>query len=326
MLEGLDGIDWAAFEHAYGPATDVPDLLRQLSLGAPDLQLRHKLFGNLHHQCSVWPASAQAVPFLVEILVEKRDDAELQQFLLGYLTALAIGFDHFPRRMNVDEHFAAEEEEDSRLAGWGLACYRAVEAQLASILPFIHSESDEVATEALSLVSEFPEQAGRILPEVRKVVARGGQRGAWAAVAIALLAPADSQTVAAFLFEKEETSALAACAAAIGTSGLPDDDAVGRLAGRSGGAEACFTLLLTRDSAGVIEALGRLLRRAPEARLVRAILTVLFSPHPSVRRSQKRALELIRDHGPFPESAPWLAERGLPETRAGLARILMSSD
>jgi hypothetical protein len=269
MLEGLDNVDWAAFEHAYGPATDVPELLRQLSRGAPDQELRHILFGNLHHQCSVWPASAKAIPFLVEILVEKRDDLELQQFLLGYLTALAIGFDHFPKRMNVDEHFAAEEEDDEQFAAWGLACYRAVEAQLASILPFVHSESDEVATEALYLVAEFPEQAERILPEVRSVVARGGQRGAWAAVTIALLAPPDSETVPAFLFDDGETSALAACAAVIGTRGLPADDVVGRLVGRQGGAEACFSLLLSRDYPGVIEALRRLLQRNPDARMVK---------------------------------------------------------
>lgn len=324
MLEGLDSVDWAAFEHAYGPATDVPDLLRQLSRGAPDRQLRHTLFGSLHHQCSVWPASAKAVPFLVEILVEKRDDLELQQFLLGYLTALAIGFDHFPKRMKVEEHFAADEEDDKPFAAWGLACYRAVEAQLGSILPFVHSECDEIATEALSLVAEFPEQAERTLPELRKVVTRGGQRGAWAQVAIALVAPPDTETVPAFLFESEETSALAACAAVIGTSGLPSDEVVGQLVGRLGGAEACLSVLLARDFPGVIEALGRLLQRNREARLARGILSALFSAQANARPSppQRRGLELIRDHAPFPQCAPWLAERGLPQTRQALAQLL----
>ncbi|MFD6972092.1 hypothetical protein [Streptomyces sp. NPDC059949] len=28
MPDGIDGIDWAALEDAYGPADDVPDLLR----------------------------------------------------------------------------------------------------------------------------------------------------------------------------------------------------------------------------------------------------------------------------------------------------------
>lgn len=33
MLEGLDAIDWTSLEHAYGDASDVPDLLRDLAEG-----------------------------------------------------------------------------------------------------------------------------------------------------------------------------------------------------------------------------------------------------------------------------------------------------
>jgi hypothetical protein len=35
VLIGLDAVDWAALEHADGPATDVPDLLRDLSRADP---------------------------------------------------------------------------------------------------------------------------------------------------------------------------------------------------------------------------------------------------------------------------------------------------
>jgi hypothetical protein len=31
MLEGLDAINWQQLTHAYGPATDVPDLIRKLT-------------------------------------------------------------------------------------------------------------------------------------------------------------------------------------------------------------------------------------------------------------------------------------------------------
>ena len=30
MLDGLDAVDWSALAHAYGPAADVPGLLRAL--------------------------------------------------------------------------------------------------------------------------------------------------------------------------------------------------------------------------------------------------------------------------------------------------------
>lgn len=31
MLEGLDAVEWGKYEHAYGPAVDVPDQLRALA-------------------------------------------------------------------------------------------------------------------------------------------------------------------------------------------------------------------------------------------------------------------------------------------------------
>src|SRR5688500_6475339 len=71
MLDGLDTTDWASLTHAYGPATDVPDLLRALL--SPDPEEReeavYELFGNIWHQGTVYPASAAAVPFSYELLV-----------------------------------------------------------------------------------------------------------------------------------------------------------------------------------------------------------------------------------------------------------------
>lgn len=36
MLETLDSVDWNSIHHAYGPARDVPDLLRAAVLADPD--------------------------------------------------------------------------------------------------------------------------------------------------------------------------------------------------------------------------------------------------------------------------------------------------
>ena len=36
MLEGLSNVDWAKLEHAYGPAEDVPDLIRALDSSVED--------------------------------------------------------------------------------------------------------------------------------------------------------------------------------------------------------------------------------------------------------------------------------------------------
>ncbi|WP_199514582.1 HEAT repeat domain-containing protein [Nucisporomicrobium flavum] len=64
MLDGLDEVDWAALTHAYGPADDVPGLLREAALS--------DLYERLFPQGTVYPATAAAVPFLVELAAEGR--------------------------------------------------------------------------------------------------------------------------------------------------------------------------------------------------------------------------------------------------------------
>ena len=50
MLDGLDDIDWEALTHAYGPAADVPGLLRDLTVPARFEAALEALHGNVLHQ------------------------------------------------------------------------------------------------------------------------------------------------------------------------------------------------------------------------------------------------------------------------------------
>lgn len=92
MLQGLDAIPWPELEHAYGPAEDVPDLLRQLL--DPDPKVRDEvlttLYGNVFHQGTRYQATAYVIPFLIELCgnpnVPKRGD------LLRYWGSLITGY------------------------------------------------------------------------------------------------------------------------------------------------------------------------------------------------------------------------------------------
>jgi hypothetical protein len=70
MLGGLDSVPWDELEHAYGPAMDVPELIR--ALAAPEAAARaaalDSLYGNIWHQGTVYQATAYAVPFLIELV------------------------------------------------------------------------------------------------------------------------------------------------------------------------------------------------------------------------------------------------------------------
>ncbi|MFF9483498.1 hypothetical protein [Streptomyces sp. NPDC014676] len=98
----LDAVRWQTLTHAYGPAVDVPDLIRALHQGddtAVD-EAVHELYGNIHHQGTVYSASAPAVPFLAHAA---RHVPRKRTELLMLLAALAdhapadTGSPHWPR-------------------------------------------------------------------------------------------------------------------------------------------------------------------------------------------------------------------------------------
>jgi HEAT repeat protein len=69
MLDRLDEVPWADLEHAYGPAVDVPGLLRSLLSPEPKVRSEtlHSLYGNVFHQGTRYPATPHVVPFLIEM-------------------------------------------------------------------------------------------------------------------------------------------------------------------------------------------------------------------------------------------------------------------
>src|SRR5437762_5191955 len=94
MLERLDTIDWAALRHAYGSAKDVPGQLRALVSGDERAcgQALYELWGNIHHQGSVYEATVYAVPFLVAIAVEP--GSEVREDVLILVGAIAHGWSY----------------------------------------------------------------------------------------------------------------------------------------------------------------------------------------------------------------------------------------
>jgi hypothetical protein len=59
-FSAIDSVPWPRIEHAFGPATDVPDLIRGLS--SLDVSVRNdawsKLRGNIWHQGTIDEATS----------------------------------------------------------------------------------------------------------------------------------------------------------------------------------------------------------------------------------------------------------------------------
>ncbi|MFD4370333.1 hypothetical protein [Streptomyces sp. NPDC058486] len=70
MLTGIDDIDWTTLQHAYGDASDVPEMLRGLLSADPDERERalDALHGTVHHQGDIHDSTVACLPFLFEIV------------------------------------------------------------------------------------------------------------------------------------------------------------------------------------------------------------------------------------------------------------------
>jgi hypothetical protein len=91
MLVGLNDVPWAKIKHDYGPAVDVPDLIR--ALVSSDVEVRgtawYDLHGNLWHQGTIYEATAYAVPFFLQLL--KSEVVPNRHEILIYLARLFLG-------------------------------------------------------------------------------------------------------------------------------------------------------------------------------------------------------------------------------------------
>lgn len=69
MFRGIDEVDWASMEHAYGSAADVPVLLRGLASPRPRERetALDGMYGAVHHQGDVYDSTLASIPFLFSL-------------------------------------------------------------------------------------------------------------------------------------------------------------------------------------------------------------------------------------------------------------------
>ena len=96
MLDGLDQVEWSNISHAFGPATNVPWLLRAVAgsdQAARDAAIP-ELWGTIWHQGTVYEASAYAVPFLARIARQAAMPDSDRAMLVALLGAIAAGWSY----------------------------------------------------------------------------------------------------------------------------------------------------------------------------------------------------------------------------------------
>jgi hypothetical protein len=181
MLEGLDAIDWDSVEHAYGPAGDVPGLLRALrsNAGEDRASAFDALFGNIVHQGTVYDATPLAVPFIIELLTAP--DALDTEYLILLLASIAEGRGYFEVHLeNHDNDFwedilakkgtnvAAQLERER---AWVTRVRKAVQPGLSLLLPFLSKGSSETRLTVASALANFPSRAAEFIPMLEDALA-----------------------------------------------------------------------------------------------------------------------------------------------------------
>jgi HEAT repeat protein len=174
VLEGLDDVPWHSLHHAYGVATDVPDLIRALT--SPEDDVREKalweLYGNIWHQHTVYEATSHAVPFLVELATSPTAPDETRARVAMLLADIADGSSyvevHEPlfREMGVDAGFEPGQLEQER--AWVAAAREAVRSAVELLAGDLDATAPpERQRAAVYVASMFPEDAPRLAPRVR---------------------------------------------------------------------------------------------------------------------------------------------------------------
>src|SRR5689334_2516207 len=109
MLETLESVSWSELEHAYGEASEVPDLLRDLV--SPEQKVYQgaidRLWYTVIHQGTVYSSTAHVVPFFCELL--EAPDVQNKPELLHYLAAIARGASYYDVHVREKELRATPE-------------------------------------------------------------------------------------------------------------------------------------------------------------------------------------------------------------------------
>jgi hypothetical protein len=172
-LVGLAAIDWSNLHHAYGPARDVPDQLRDVATGNPEARQKAiwELWGNIHHQGTVYSASAPSVPFLARLAASESLPEEDRAQLVAIIAAIASGNSylevHEPLiRGGLSDEERQNMEEELR---WVRAAHEAAAAVAPRLLTRIEEASSAIAWSLVVLAAQVPEAAANVASSLRKL-------------------------------------------------------------------------------------------------------------------------------------------------------------
>ncbi|WNF29568.1 HEAT repeat domain-containing protein [Streptomyces sp. C11-1] len=161
MFSGIDEVDWASMEHAYGPADDVPELLRGLASDDPAERetALDGMYGAVHHQGDVYACTLACIPFLFELVVDP--GVQDRGCVVELLTSIG-GFD-----LDEDDEDEIDEDEIEGAANYAMAA-AAVTAGAGVFFELIADEDPGVRLAAPLALATLHRHPVRVLALLRE--------------------------------------------------------------------------------------------------------------------------------------------------------------
>lgn len=169
-MNDLDEIPWKDLTHAYGSAEDVPDLLRALRTASPDVRGEGtplwELFGNIWHQGTVYEATAYAVPFLIELVMDQRTPDRIG--ILNLLSEIACGSSYLDVEGDERGEIDSKSVEAQDIL-WARNAHNAIASGFSDFVELTREVGD-VKYAAACVLSRFPEHGAAVAEILRRLL------------------------------------------------------------------------------------------------------------------------------------------------------------
>jgi hypothetical protein len=166
VFRGIDDVDWASMEHAYGSAADVPELLRGLASPLPQERetALDGMYGAVHHQGDVYDSTLASIPFLFALA--GRAGLPDRGGIVELLASIG-GSDDGDTSGDGEEGSGDGQDEDLEDDNHAMA-HAAVRAGAAVFLDLVTDGDPEVRRAAPSALVRFHGEPPRVLSLLRE--------------------------------------------------------------------------------------------------------------------------------------------------------------
>lgn len=123
----LDVVDWSTVEHADGIATDLPQVLKQLTLEKEERRTVHSLFRILFKQWIPTTAAWATIPYLLELIEQEILQSPIVAIELLLYIATVNPINYALEKYDTSVLWSDDPKETD---WWQITCYEAVEASV----------------------------------------------------------------------------------------------------------------------------------------------------------------------------------------------------